>query len=501
MLRLSHAVALSLLLLGPSAAIADEIGPPQARALQQQLQDWLAGLLGPSVKLPEPPWQVSADHDHYVITWPMPGLTTPSGAPAVIANLRPLDGNRWSIDSIAVPASGNFSVTLPQAEAPIRTQFDIRHQDTNGVIDPTFNSRSQLHSELSDVSLKSEGAKQLQEQRFDVYRTDASLTPTQGGRLDLVMDGTAEGWNSASQAKGSGPIAIGVQKLHAVTQVNGVSRERVAALLAATGGVIGAWPPGLQKEGEKPDLPPALRKQLRLVVDALQDMLTSVTLQQSLDGVQVEMAGVGGMSIKRLLLGMGGDAPDGRLHVWIDVALDELASPSLPPKMAAYLPRHMEIKPSLSGVLMTDLHKVALDATEDGMGNDRFAPDLDAIFAHGGFQLGLETLSFDLGAAKIDGTGEVTVVSPDTWHGAAHLVATGFDDLTAQARSSPELQSALPALIVLRGLAKQDGDRLVWDVVSDGPKTTVNGLDLSQLAGDRSKAKSPAQKPSQKPSR
>ena len=79
----------------------------------------------------------------------------------------------------------------------------------------------------------------------------------------------------------------------------------------------------------------------------------------------------------------------------------------------------------------------------------------------------------------------------------------GIDDLTAQARNSPELQSALPALIMLRGLAKQDGERLVWDVVSDGPKTTVNGLDLSQLAGtDKSKSKSPAaQKPGQKPSR
>jgi hypothetical protein len=502
-LRLCHAIAVSMLLLGHSAVSAEEVGPAQAEALQQQLQDWLAGLLGPAVKLPKVPWQVRADHDHYVITRPTPGLTTPSGEPAVTATLRPLDRTRWSIDSLAVPASGSFSVTLPQAESSVRTQFAIRHQDARGVIDPTFNSRSQLHSELSDVSLKSEGSKQSQEQRFDRHQMEVSLTPTQSGRLDLLMDGMTEGWNSASQAKGSSPIAVGIQKLHAVAQVNGISRDRLASLLTATGGVIGAWPADLQKRGEKPDLPPALRKQMRLVVEALHDMLTSVTLQETLDNVQVEMAGVGGMSIKRFLLGMGGAAPDGRLHAWVDLEMDELASPSLPPNIAAYLPHRVKIKPSLSGVLMADLHKVALDATEDGMGNDRFAPDVDAIFAHGGFRFGLETLSFDLGSAKLDGSGEVTVVSPDSWHGAAHLVATGFDDLTAQARNSPELQSALPALIMLRGLAKQDGERLVWDVVSDGPKTTVNGLDLSQLAGtDKSKSKSPAaQKPGQKPSR
>ncbi|MBV8913207.1 MAG: hypothetical protein JOZ05_09240, partial [Acetobacteraceae bacterium] len=94
-------LALSVLLLGSAGARADEIGPAQAQALQQQLNDWVAGLLGPSVKLPTPlPWQVKGEHDHYVITWPISGLTTPSGEPAITAEIRPLDGSRWSIDSL-----------------------------------------------------------------------------------------------------------------------------------------------------------------------------------------------------------------------------------------------------------------------------------------------------------------------------------------------------------------------------------------------------------------
>ena len=251
-MRLCRAVALSVLLLGPSAAIADEVGQAQAEALQQQLQDWLAGLLGLSVKLPKMPWQVSADHDHYVIAWPIPGLTTPLSEPAVAANLRPLDGNRWSIDSITVPSSGSFSVTLPQAEAPVHTQFDIRHQDTHGVVDPTFNSQSQLHSEFADVSLKSEGAKQLQEQRFDRHRTDASLTPTQGSRVRPAGGlGRRRAGTPHRKVEGSSPIAIGIQKLHAVAQVNGINRDRFASLLTATGGVIGAWPPDLGNQGAK----------------------------------------------------------------------------------------------------------------------------------------------------------------------------------------------------------------------------------------------------------
>jgi hypothetical protein len=317
------------------------------------------------------------------------------------------------------------------------------------------------------------------------------------------MDATVDGWTSASQIDGGMPVAVGIRTVHAVGQVNGVNRERVASLLAAAGGAMGALPPDLANNGEKADLPPAVRAQARLAIEALQDMLSSVRLEETLEGVQVEMAGLGDLSIKRVLLGMGGEATDGSLHAWIDLALDELASPSLPPKVAAYMPRHVEIKPSLSGIQTADLRKLALDATEAGAADDRFAADLAAIFSHGGIELGLDKLSFDLGAASIGGIGRLTVTAPDVWHGTAHLEATGFDDLTAQARTSPELQPALPALVMLRGLAKQDGERLVWEVVSDGGSTTVNGLDLSQLGGGgKPKSRpSPAHRPGQPSSR
>ena len=141
----------------------------------------------------------------------------------------------------------------------------------------------------------------------------------------------------------------------------------------------------------------------------------------------------------------------------------------------------LEFKPSVSGVLTADLHKLARDATEEGADSDSLAPDIAAIFSHGGIRLGVETLAFDLGPAKVEGTGHVTVLSPESWHGEAHLTATGLDELAAQARTNPELQQALPVLIMLRGLGKPDGAGLVWDIVSDGPTVTVNGLDLSQL--------------------
>ena len=215
-----------------------------------------------------------------------------------------------------------------------------------------------------------------------------------------------------------------------------------------------------------------------------------------------EIAGMGGLSMKHFLLGFGGESPAGRLHAWLNIGIDELASPSLPPNIATFLPHHVEIKPSLSGVLTSDLHKLALDATEEGADADSLAPDIAAIFAHGGVELGIETLLCDLGPAQVQGTGHITALSPNTWHGEAHLAATGLDDLSALARTNPDLQQALPVLIMLRGLAKPEGKKLVWDIVSDGPTVTVNGLDLSQIGGNgKSKGNPPASKPGQKPSR
>ena len=68
----------------------------------------------------------------------------------------------------------------------------------------------------------------------------------------------------------------------------------------------------------------------------------------------------------------------------------------------------------------------------------------------------------------------------------------------AQARTNPDLQQALPVLIMLRGLAKPDGKKLVWDIVSDGPSVTVNGLDLSQLGGGDKPGGKPGQKPTKR---
>jgi hypothetical protein len=499
--RLHRYFALCLLLLLPWGARADDVGPAQAQALQQQLRAWLAGLVGPEIALPDPLLRVTGEGDHYRMAWPIPGLDDRTGDAALTASERPLDGGRWAIEGISLPGSANFTMTIPDTgdiatSKPLKAKLTVGRQDSRGEIDPALVSPSALHIDLGNLAITTDSAKEHQEQLVDRYVADTSLKPVQEGRLDLLMDATMDGWRSAVRAEGGSAVAIAAQKIHALGRIDGASRDKVMDLVAAMNAFYRALPPDVAEKHGKVDLSAPARVQLRTMINALPAILAGVRLQETVDGLQVEVAGMGGFALQHALLGFGGDAPDGNLHVWFDIGLDGLETPSLPPKVAEYLPKHVELRPSISGIRTADLTKLALDATEEAA-DDRIGPDIGAIFSHGGINLGLETLSFDLGPAKVEGVGRFVMLSPETWRGNARLSATGIDELTAQARTNADLQQALPALIMLRGLAKPDGDRLVWEIASEGTSVTVNGIDLSQLGGDKPKGKPPNAPPGQ----
>jgi hypothetical protein len=484
-------------LLVPGAAAAQTVTQEQANVLRQQLTDTFSELLGPAVKLADLPLKITAAGDHYDMSWPIPGLEVPAGDPAVMAELKPLDGGRWSLEKARFPSAGSFSFTLPDTSAgpggPMKGTYSISKQDLQWTIDPNFASPSTSHSEVQGLALTMDGAKKHQEEHVDRMAGQAVLTPTKDGRLDLTSDATAEGLKSAALEDNKPAIAFGARRVHATTRAEGINRAHVADFWGAFVKFIALMPKPPEKKGDDTELTPLAKAQLRLMIAAMQDTVTSISMQETVDDMQIEIADKGGATIKRLQFGFGGEAPGGSLRTWLDIGFDGVDSPTMPPQLATYLPKHFEIKPTLSGVPVAVLRKLAMDASDDDPAKHPVGPDLADIFANGGAVIGLETLSFDLGPATLRGSGKVTVTSPSTWVGDAHVIATGFDELTTQARENPDLQQALPVLVMMRGLAKPDGDKLVWDIASEGPKLTVNGIDMSALTGGGgdSKAKPP----------
>jgi hypothetical protein len=67
--------------------------------------------------------------------------------------------------------------------------------------------------------------------------------------------------------------------------------------------------------------------------------------------------------------------------------------------------------------------------------------------------------------------------------GEVHIAARGVDALLAQVQGQPKLQQAMPLIFMAKGLARAQGDSLVWDIaMGDGP-LTINGTPFGQSAG------------------
>ena len=480
-------LCLSLLL--PCAAHADAIAPEQADALQHELRDWIGTIGGPAVNLLESPLHVAAAGDSYRLEWP---LVSDQADAKVTASLHPLDGGRWAIDNLAFPSAASFSIAVPDAVnggGPTMVSVRVGSQDSRAVIDPAFAAASTLDLQLNDLSILSESAGQRQEQKIGHYAVSGSLTPAANGRLDLEVHGTMQGWASAGHAEGGAAVLFTADALRAGARIDGIDRDRTSGLIAAAIGLVMALPADVAVKGKDAELSEAARLQLRKLVEATNDLASAVHLTEEVDGLTVDIAGTSRLSLKHAALGISGESKDGRLHAWLDLGLDGIATPTLPPEMAAYLPQHVALRPSLYGVATADLRAIVLDATGDKK-DDRIAKDMAAIYAHGGVGVGLDSLAFDVGPAKLAAAAQLTATAPNAFRGQAHLTCKGLDELIDQVRDKPELQQALPTMIMLRGLARTDGDHLVWDVAVRDGSFIVNGTDLSQLMG-----KKPAQPP------
>ena len=64
-----------------------------------------------------------------------------------------------------------------------------------------------------------------------------------------------------------------------------------------------------------------------------------------------------------------------------------------------------------------------------------------------------------------------------------HIAARGVDALLAQVQGQPNLQQAMPLIFLAKGMARAQGDSLVWDIVLGDGVPTINGTKFGQPAG------------------
>jgi hypothetical protein len=473
-------LALCFALLLPVGATAQTINQEAAQSLQQTLQSWFAGLLGPNLGAAPQRLRVTAQDDHFRVTLP---FADASGDNEVSADVKPLDGGRWAVADLHLPAASRFTLQMPEPGGPrgvkVPTAFalSIGTQDSHAVLDPSFASPSRLDIDIGNLGLTTDSPRQHQEQHIDRYVTQTTLTP-HGGQLDLRHEGTLTGWRNASKVGDTPAIAFGADTIEAHGEIDGIDREHAGALLTAVGGLLATLPPAAAVQHGDPAMSAPARAALRALIQSLRGVITGVQGEETIDNLHVAVAGAGETTLQRVRLGVNGAAPDGMLHATFDIGVDGIGVRNLPPSVIALMPRHVDLQPSVAGVSLAGLTALALEATDQDADQAKLQADALALLANGGVTLGLDRLELNVGTAEVNGRGHVLVHGPDDYQAEAHVTIVGLDDLIHEASGNPSLQQALPFLAMARGFARPEGNRLVWDITAGNGGVTVNGVQL-----------------------
>lgn len=474
------ALAFGLLLGNGRAEAAD------AAALEAQLHDWLAALLGPRAGIGQRPVQVTPQDDHFALAIPLAGPVgqtgiTIEGTP-LTATARSLQGGRWALDDIRVPSP--LRITAPTPDGDSITTVTMQAQDQHAVIDPSLATASTYDGQIGGYASRWQGPGGERHSEAAHIRTHLVWQPAGDGRVDVAETVNSDLLSGGARMDQVGLVSFSAAHAQVTAHLDRLAPAQVPPLLHAAFDVAPLLSAaGAMAEGTHPfrHLTPEQHAALAAAVDAAGSLLRGFDERATLQNVRVQGHGVDA-TMRRLQLGTSAAAPDGRLRLRLHLAMDGFDSSALPDgPLRRYLPRHIALTPRLSG-LRTDRVLALLHQAVANNGDDpELAAEAGALVREGPLAVGLDELAADFGPATLAGSGELRVAGPEQVSGTARIRMTGLDALIHDAQTVPMLRQALPMLIFLKGIGEADGTAMVWNVVYADGRVTVNGTDLSQM--------------------
>ncbi len=479
---------------GLALGVALGIGAGPARAadapaLEGQLHDWLANLLGPRVDLGERPVRATAQGDGFALAMPIAGPIgatgiTIDGAPAT-ATARGLDDGRWTLDDIRLPSP--LSVSAATEKGRGTWTLTLQDQDNHAVIDPSLATTSTWDSRIGGYSARSQGPQGEQHTEAAHVVTHITWQPVADGRVDVTETASTDLLSSTSHVEKVGLVSLSAAHARLDAHLDALAPGRVPPLVHAVLDVVmplmasasaaiaaGDKPP-------KPEMTPQMRTALVALVDAAGGLIGGFGERVRLEDVHLQ-GPMGDGALQAVEFGTSAAAPDGRLQLRMHIGLDGLDSAMLRDgPLHAYLPHHIALTPRLSGVQADRVLALLRRAAATGGEDPTLESDAEAIVHDGPLAIGLDTLTADFGPATLTGSGEMRVLGRDEISGHAHVQVTGLNDLIHDAQTVPMLRQAEPGLIFLKGIGSTEGTTTVWDIAYIDGKLTVNGTDMSQM--------------------
>jgi len=483
------------------AASAATATSDQAQAIERFLHDRIENMLGGTIALPDRPVQLRAEGDDYALIIP---LGTDS---AITGHLTPQDDGRWLLSGVKLPSPATFTLSLPapakSGQPPAMVQrtyaFSVARQTIGGRLDPSNKTPSNVEQRYEGFQLSSSGGGVKQTSQIARSSSQATSTPTADGRFDLTSSSVIEGYLDDNENDNGFAVHLAAERNRLALQFGSISPDKYAALLRSSVAFVQAVA-AANGAGRDPDRftteqQAHLRTVLRALVEALDGFASTMQADDAIENLQVQAgkaaASYGGIA-RRASLGFGAEAPDGVLKTYLDVGVEGLSIPGVlatlgvPAQYAGLVPTDIHLRPTLAGIgtkELLDAARRALDAMDRG--EKPPPPDPAPLFAHGGIVAGLDAMSFNLGPTKFAGQGAVTVTapSPSALTGQGRITATDFDALVDRAKQDPAMQSALALLTFVKGIGRNSGDQIVWDITYRDGRTLVNGVDAMAMAG------------------
>lgn len=483
--RCRLAVALATAALSAGASWPAHADSPSAAGLQASLRAWLAHVMGTEKAAP-PALTVTKDGDAFRILVPVTGLA-PAGAgdPAgLTAKVHPLDGGRWAIDSMTLPSPSTITIKPPPGglkEAGLGLmRLRIDQQTATGVFDPSYATASRLDATLDNVHTEVTGNGLRQSQDYADYTMHMSLSPhpapgAQGpATLDAAETAAVRGVHLTSSGLATfDAVADAFELAGTATDVD---PNRVGALFAATFRYAAAVMSAASSSAGPGHPLPIDRTTLRSIIAALTGLAGQVDIKESVSNLKV-MAGGATVSLGHAEVGMGGASRGGLLNTYLDFAVDRLNASDAPPSIRPYLPRHLHVHPTLSGVGTAEIIALMHAALAPDSQQDLMGAAVLGLFAHGGIKIGLDNVAIDLGDCSLTASGSVNVPAPvpAVVSGKAEVVAHQLDTLIGHLQSDPQAAQVVGALMMAKALGRSDGDRVIWDIAYRGGAVLVNG--------------------------
>lgn len=493
--RLALAVSLAAVPLLPRP-VAAEVSDAQATVLEQQIHTWLGQMFGPGVAIGPRPVEVAAADDHYALRFPMDGgllgqLGMSLDAPPVTAQARPLDGGRWALDAIVMPSPLTVSPKGGQDNGFYTVSMES--QDQHAVLDPSLATASSFDGTITGYASSMQQPDGTSRTRIEQLVTHVTWQPDSSGKIGMLGESNGALLTVNAVSRDSGTVSLSAAKLRGTAHADGVALEQVRPLLhalialapAATDAVREA---AARQGGTSPAKPAQTKTLSKAERAAVHDALTAMQALASgfgedgtLDDVHIQTPQFSG-HLARLSSGMGMTTQNGLASLRLHFAAEGIESPDLPQGVIRdYLPRHIALTQHVSGVPGAKLMALLMRDVDAGGNDPKAESELAALMQSGTVAAGFDELALDFGPATLGGNGQVRVLGKDSYSGDAHLSATGLDTLIQQAGSVPELAQAVPLLIFLKGIGRQDGSRVIWDITYSGKKLLVNGTDISEM--------------------